>query len=1034
MLINNRYELLEKIGAGGMGEVYQAHDRLTSDIIALKRVLVAPDQLVFNSQTIDTNLWLALAQEFKVLASLRHPHIISVLDYGFDEGRIPYFAMEYLPNAKTILNAEQPSDTDERVQLIIQLLQGLAYLHQRGLIHRDLKPHNIMMQNNQVKIIDFGLAVKPEHVQNTSGTLTYLAPEQFTGMNASVASDLYAVGLIAYELFLGRYPFDTTQSINLLIHDILETPIDCTELPLSIQPIVEKLLQKKPTSRYVSASDTIQALSDAIGLNLPPETAAIRESFLQASSFVGREVEIDTLNTTLEAVLVGQSAFYLIGGESGVGKSRLVDELRTQALIKGFQVWRGQAVEGGGLPFQLWRDIVRRLLLNAVVNDFQASVLKDIVPDIAQLLNRPVVDAPNLTGSAYQQRLVLALVELLQQTELPLLLVLEDLHWTSESLLPLQQILKITEKFKHLMVVGTYRNDERPDLAASLAAMTELNLPRLNENAIAQLTQAMLGQEIAQQNEVVEFLAKETEGNTFFMVEVVRALAEEAGSMRKIGIATLPPHVLTGNMHQILQRRLAKIPPESQGLLQSAAIAGRQIDKALLQQIHPQSDIQDWLLQGEWVAVLDVQEDVWRFTHDKLREAVLQNLNDTEKPNLHREVAQALESIYPNNEDYNEALLEHWHQADDTNNELVYVERVVSHHIRVTSDFAKVHMIVDRTLAVLPDEDARRIALLNWKSETYERQGRLDEGLPLAQTAHQLAHQSNNQAQIAESLNNIGLVYHAQGKYEDAQTHFAQSLAIRQEIGDPHGMALSLNNLGRVAWALGNSAECEQYHLQCLTLRQEIGDQRGVSVSYNNLGVVAKSQENYTQAQHYYEQCLLIAQKIGFQQGIAAALTNLGNLARQKKNFEQADAYLKQALNLAKSIGDKIAIAYSYLNLGTMYVDHQKYTAINHLRNALAVAYSIQAMPLVLESLLGFAKFYVWTEKPAFATQLAGMVQHHPAHNNYTQKDLDDLLPQLAELVSPTEFEAALSTGSKLDFSTIMQELLNEFEEASDAN
>ncbi|MBK7919754.1 MAG: protein kinase [Chloroflexi bacterium] len=140
--INARYIIQEKLGEGAMGVVYRATDRIIGDTVALKRVTINSSQLDFASrasQGNSGNVRLALAQEFRTLSSLRHPHIISVLDYGFDADRQPYFTMDLLEEGRTLLAAGENQPVEAQVTLLIQVLQALSYLHRRGILHRDLK-------------------------------------------------------------------------------------------------------------------------------------------------------------------------------------------------------------------------------------------------------------------------------------------------------------------------------------------------------------------------------------------------------------------------------------------------------------------------------------------------------------------------------------------------------------------------------------------------------------------------------------------------------------------------------------------------------------------------------------------------------------------------------------------------------------------------------------------------------------------------------------------------------------------------------
>src|SRR5579859_3076052 len=168
-VVSSRYEIVAEIGHGGMGVVYRTLDRLSGQMVALKKVNALYDQLEDTRDSVDFRI--ALAQEFKTLASLRHPNIISVLDYGFDRSRQPYFTMELLETAPTILRAAEKVTLAQKIQLVLQMLQALAYLHRRGIIHRDLKPDNVLVADGTVKVLDFGLATTKQQRDRKSTRL-----------------------------------------------------------------------------------------------------------------------------------------------------------------------------------------------------------------------------------------------------------------------------------------------------------------------------------------------------------------------------------------------------------------------------------------------------------------------------------------------------------------------------------------------------------------------------------------------------------------------------------------------------------------------------------------------------------------------------------------------------------------------------------------------------------------------------------------------------------------------------------------------
>ncbi len=680
-LLNRRYVLHEQIGRGGMGVVYRATDRLNGQIVALKQVVTAPENLAFNSKVDgSTNLRRALAGEFHTLASLRHPHIISVLDYGFDDTRQPYYTMEYLANVTTITESTKGKSHSEKLHSVIQILQALVYLHRRGILHRDLKPGNVMVAGEQVKVVDFGLSVatktpSAKHItQSTAGTLAYMAPELFAGAPVTRASDLYAVGVIAFELFAGHHPFNDS-NIAQLVAETLTKAVDVTSLGLEadLAHVIERLLAKTADARYNDASEVIRDLCRAADLSLPPETAAIRESFLQAAKFVGRDAEFAQMTQALDAALERRGSTCLVGGESGVGKSRLLEELRTLALVNGVVVLRGHAVSEGGAAYHVWRDVLRWLGVLGDISDDEAAILKTLVTDLGDLLERSITDLPPLDPQTLQNSLFALVAQLIRRLNQPVLIILEDLQWAGSESLALLNHLKAHAKDIALLLIGSYRDDEFVDLPREIPDARVLRLQRLSKHDIGELSTAMLGT-AGTAPHVIDLLERETEGNVFFVVEVVRALTEDVG-LDQLGRRTLPERIFAGGVQTVIQRRLRHVPENAYALLRLAAVGGRNLDARLLQALDMATDLDTWLSVCSNAVVLEVQDGRWRFTHDKLREYLLQEMTHDERVEHHRRVAEALETVYPDNPEQAAALVHLWNVAGDNAKELYYAER-----------------------------------------------------------------------------------------------------------------------------------------------------------------------------------------------------------------------------------------------------------------------------------------------------------------------------------------------------------------------
>ena len=1072
MLINGRYQLHEKLGQGGMGIVHRATDRLTGEIVALKQVFLPVEQIMFSSRPISqTNreLRLALAHEFQTLAGLRHPNIISVLDYGFDEKRQPFFTMSYLENAQTILAAGNGRSVPEKVNLLIRMLEALAYLHRRSILHRDLKPDNVLVVGDKVRVLDFGLAAFKEQATESVGSWLYMAPEVLLGQPASEASDLYTVGVLAYRLLAGTHPFNIYAEDT--IGEILEGEPDWQKMGVgeALTAVIRTLLAKKAADRYPTANETIVAFYRALGQPVPEETAVIRESYLQAATFIGRKAEMSQLQEALAQANAGQGSAWLIGGESGAGKTRLVNELRIQALVAGFQVWRGQAIAEGGGSFQVWRDLAGYLALHTELSDLEAGVLKELEPNLPQILQREIATAPELNGRDAQQRLIFTLVDLLHRQTQPVLLLLEDLHWAEESLEPIKRLTALLSEEK-LLLIGTYRSDERPTLPEELGdSVHTLTLSRFDNNHVGQLAEAMLG-EAGQQPEIVAQLQTETEGNIFFLVEILRAWAEEAGGLLQVGQVALPEHILTGGIQQVVQRRLDKVPAIYQPLLKLAAVVGRKLDLAVLAHIAPAVSLEAWLLACNEAMVLEVQENVWQFAHDKLRENILIQLDANTRPDLHRQVAQALETLYPDQEDLNEILLKHWQQAGEIDKEIHYLTLVVQ-MLSEIGKHAYIQELTERGLHLLPADDKRTIELLLLQASDLAWQGHFPQAQALAQQAQDLAVGFNNQAQLARSLNILGEIALYTGHHEQALGNYQEALALNQRIDNKKGITVSFHGLGFVAGGQGKHGQALSYFQQSLRHSQEIGETKEQAVLLMNLGVSTKALGHYEEAIAYYQQSLAITQASGALDLTAFTLANLGTLVAIQGNYAQAYDYLQQSLTIREKIGAPLGIAISLDCFGTaLYYEGNYEAAIDYFQRSLDIfqrigfqrgvgivlknlgftylhlgdARAIETFctvlisahgvhDVLLETIVGFAWLRYQQDQIASAAELVGLVRHHPAYNQDLQHRLDGLLPRLEATLNLDKLSTAMERGKNLDLDRVVQDLLREFGEEATA-
>ncbi len=256
-LLNNRYRLEARLGKGGMAVVFRGIDLMLERPVAIK--VLRPDY----SQ--DPRFRERFRQEAKAAANLSHPNIVTVHDFGFDADRL-FIVMEYIPGTdlKTIIQDRGRFTVDEAMRLAIQACAGIGYAHRAGLVHCDVKPHNMLVTpDNRLKVTDFGIAralasIRPDEQSNVVwGSPQYFSPEQASGGPPMPASDVYSLGVVLYEMLTGRLPFDGETGAELSRQHQLSEPEPprtiVPDLPESLDHIVMKVLSKEPSARYRTA-------------------------------------------------------------------------------------------------------------------------------------------------------------------------------------------------------------------------------------------------------------------------------------------------------------------------------------------------------------------------------------------------------------------------------------------------------------------------------------------------------------------------------------------------------------------------------------------------------------------------------------------------------------------------------------------------------------------------------------------------------------------------------------------------------------
>jgi tetratricopeptide (TPR) repeat protein len=814
--VNNRYVLLDWIGAGGMGVVYRAMDRLTQNHVALKRVTAAVDRLRFAGNESDDTVTLTvdmkgpkvgaavregllvrLAREFQVLSSLRHPNIISVLDYGFDANRHPFYTMELMDRCVDLKQAAALAPKEGKVELLVEVLRALMYLHRRGVIHRDLKPKNILV-GEYAKLLDFGLAIKGAgQGQDVAGTITHMAPELFQFQPPSEASDLYAVGIMAYEMFAGAHPFaKTTMAEMNQTHLDIEADVSKLNANPALQAVVGKLLRKNPQDRYTDAAKVIEDLSSAMGYAIASETQATRASFLERAEFVDRVDERSALLHALESAARGKGGMVLLEGQSGIGKSRLLDELRSVALAEGLTVVVGQA-SGHGAVYHLWREPLRTLALTTPLEAAETSLLKLLLPDLDEL-TESAVPPLSLPPQAAQGAILSLIRSVFERYGSPLLLLIEDLHREPESMDVLEELARVIHRLPILMV-ASYRGEEAPWMAGALVNAARVHLAPFEKADIASLARSIVGRR-GDTPRIVDFLEHHTEGNAFFIVETLRALAEQAGELSRVGEGPLPEHIVAAGVESLVAYRIALAPEKFRPMLEYAVLLGREPDLKVLESLLGRETVYDGLTACMHSLLLEVRSGTWRFSHDKFRETLLRQIGPERAPALHQAVAEAITKIYPDSEDHYVALAYHFGMAGDTVQETRYATLAGRTAIR-QGGYKSALALLSRALELLraqpePDETAIlellqnlgsvQIVLYGWAAPEVRRT--YDEVIEIGKRTRQ-------EGAVAPALVGLSKFYFLRGELASAQNLARRCLELGEASGDPvirqHGLLLT---------------------------------------------------------------------------------------------------------------------------------------------------------------------------------------------------------------------------------------------------
>ncbi|MFC1852085.1 tetratricopeptide repeat protein [candidate division CSSED10-310 bacterium] len=899
----------------------------------------------------------------------------------------------------------------EILTMVRCLCSPLAFLHGEGIVHRDLKPDNIIVTDNGLPIVvDFGIMTQFTSeesremlfIESISGSIRYMAPEQIKGEFVDARADLYSLGCIMYELLVGRPPFNSPTRAEIIRGHLQRNPPPPSkfraEIPTALDNLVLQLLAKNPHHRLGHPDAVAAVLSrlggdDGVTLKGPPP-----KTFLYRSRFTGRDLPMSQLEEQKERMINGHGGLIFVGGESGVGKTRLVMEFGREVAHLNVMVLTGNCSKLTSRAFDVFRNTLQTIadrcrsqgrdetetllgkrgkVLSMYEESFACLPGQDAYPDPIEL---PIEAAKIRLFSCFWE----TLNQLAQREKI--VLILDDMQWADGLTYGFLEFILRTGQLAQspLLFVCTYRSDEMVDELQNLLhtdSVMKILLARLDEESVSTIVGDMLSLHPAPRL-FSRHLSHHSEGNPLFVAEYLRVAVEEQLLFRddcgnwQIDITpdqtaeneqkyeSLP---IPRSLHGLISSRLQKLSGSAKKVMKAASMVGREVDIRLIYEItnldqKTMFDVLEELAKKHILVIVTGKRKESRitFTHAKIREVVLHGLPGDERKTFHRTIAESIETLYVQNlAHYFEDLGWHWAETGEQDKAKQYYLNGAQIACE-QYDLTAAEKMYRSYLRLMEHPTGESISVRNALGrKVLWPLGRTEEAIGEHKRALEEAVNMSHKEYTVLSQGYVGFMLWRIGRKDEARVHLEKSLSLSREMGNRREEGSALCYLATLYVEQGQPEWGGKLYEQSIQCAREANDHLGEAQALGNFALLHFYQGRKDQAFPMLEDVLSIARRLGDQPTEARALGNMAILYFERGDLDQAESIYHKVINLHKSMGNIYDEGRGWSNLALLIEEKGRYReALNLFREALAIHRQVGDRHMIADTLMNLSNLH----------------------------------------------------------------------------